>query len=640
MAHPRQALCILGMHRSGTSLVAQLLGHLGVDFGPRDELLDANADNPKGYWEIERIVHANDWVLQTLGRRWDTAFPLPEGWHTRSDLEPHRAHVRAVLEELFAGRERFGWKDPRCCLTLPLWRDALHDLGSPVQAILVVRNPLDVARSLARRDGFGLVSSLGLWYHSTLQALADTAGHPRVAVCYEDLLDQPIREVGRLAEALSLDPAGVEATVGQVLDPDLCHSRSDAGDLAGQAPDLVTDLYQDLVAAVHGQKPWKELERQVEERLRDLARFAAVLQHDREREVRESARIERLESEVRNLRTRIGRAEELEAELEGIYTSGWWQWADRYWRFRRWLRPRAGGLVDRGRAVARRLNGTLGDDPFEDVASPWDLAETLRAHPDPCVCNLCGWSGEAFEGRAHSESAVCPECGSIARDRFLFFCFIERTPRGHYRILETSPRLGEPYRRAMRRWFEYRASDFDLRAHRADVRLDLQDIHLEPGSVDILLTPHVLEHVPDTDRALDQIHRLLAPGGRMVLQVPVLQGRTTRPSEPEFHGDDTPVEWRFGPDLTPRLAEHGFETRLLCPQDLHRRVGRGDDPGDPSDDTAWDAPISPEFDVEPLLEGLKEIGPPGPTPVADDTMSRKLGFVPSYMFLTWEARKP
>lgn len=215
-----------------------------------------------------------------------------------------------------------------------------------------------------------------------------------------------------------------------------------------------------------------------------------------------------------------------------------------------------------------------------------------------------------------------------APDRFLLFCFVARRPASKYRVLETSPRLGYEYREAMRRWFEYCASDFDQRGHRADIELDLQDIHLEPGSIDVLLTPHVLEHVPDTDRALAGIHRLLAPGGAMYLQVPVLQGRTARPATPELHGDDTPVEWRFGPDLTERLRGHGFETPLLCTRELLEHVepgGRG-----------WPGPVSPEFDVRSILECLcySDL-----LAVAGDDEAWRMSFRPAYMFLTWECTK-
>jgi SAM-dependent methyltransferase len=225
---------------------------------------------------------------------------------------------------------------------------------------------------------------------------------------------------------------------------------------------------------------------------------------------------------------------------------------------------------------------------------------------------------------------VCPQCGSIARDRFLLWSYVARTPPGlRSRVLETSPRLGTEYRRAMAHWFDYTCSDFDERAHAGTVRLDLQAIDLPDASLDVLLTPHVLEHVPETDRALAEIARVLAPGGRMYLQVPVLQGATAPPTEPEFHGDDTPVFWRFGPDLTARLREHGFTTALLCTAEWKRRVGAGA--------TEWGTPTSKEFDVTSLLAGSiaadLEV-------IADDEAARRLGFEPAFMFLTWEAIRP
>lgn len=266
--------------------------------------------------------------------------------------------------------------------------------------------------------------------------------------------------------------------------------------------------------------------------------------------------------------------------------------------------------------------------PFADVASPWDRAPLFDDHGSPAVCNICGWSGSAFTGFQHSESAVCPGCGSIARDRFLFFCFVRRAPPDSYRVLETSPRLGAAYRRAMSAWFDYRASDFDQRAHRTDLHLDLQDLDLDDQSLDVILTPHVLEHVPETERALAEIHRVLAPGGRMFLQVPVLQGRTAPPATPEFHGDSTPVFWRFGLDLTARLREAGFHPQLLCTEGFHSLVAAGA--------TSWPDPPSPEFDVDSILAAarVRDL-----VPIAGPEVSRRLSFSPDYMFLTWEATK-
>lgn len=266
-------------------------------------------------------------------------------------------------------------------------------------------------------------------------------------------------------------------------------------------------------------------------------------------------------------------------------------------------------------------------DPFADLESLWSVEP--REPGEPYSCNLCGWSGEAFSGGWHSESAQCPTCGSVARDRFLLFCMVKTLSPDRYRVLETSPRLGAAYRSAMARWFDYLASDFDLRGHRAEVRIDLQDIALDDASIDLLLTPHVLEHVPDTDRALAEIRRVLSPGGWMFLQVPVLQGTTARPIEPEFHGDRTPVEWRFGPDLTPRLRDHGFETSLLCTSGLLDIVTSGC--------PSWPDPVSPEFDVDSVLRALN---PRDLRPVALRSETSRFGFHPSYMFLTWACRRP
>ncbi len=262
---------------------------------------------------------------------------------------------------------------------------------------------------------------------------------------------------------------------------------------------------------------------------------------------------------------------------------------------------------------------------YDPAPSPWTATIPAKG----VWCPICRWSGDAFDGVAHAESANCPRCGSITRDRFLFWSFIARSePRLGCRVWETSPRMGEDYRTDMRSWFDYICSDYDERHHKGVVRLDLQQIDLPDASVDVMLTPHVLEHVPDTSAALSEIHRVLAPGGRMYLQVPVLQGTTAPPTEPEFHGDNTPVFWRFGPDLTDRLRDAGFDTVLLCTDEFLDAVRDGV--------TQWPVPTSPEFDVTSVLAGsrLDDL-----VSIADRDEAARLGVEPAYQVLTWECIK-
>jgi SAM-dependent methyltransferase len=196
------------------------------------------------------------------------------------------------------------------------------------------------------------------------------------------------------------------------------------------------------------------------------------------------------------------------------------------------------------------------------------------------------------------------------------------------RVLETSPRLGDDYREAMSAWFSYTQSDFDLSLHRAAIQIDLQAIALPDESLDLVLTPHVLEHVPDTDRALRELVRVLARQGQVLLQVPILQGRTAPPAEPEFHGDNTPVFWRFGPDLAEHLRAAGLSTDVLCTQAWFDAVERHEN--------LW-PDAAGEFDVPSILaaSSIENL-----VPIADRATAERLGLFEPYQFLVFDARKP
>ena len=74
------AVCVTGMHRSGTSFIAGALRFIGVSLGDPERLLRPGPDNPKGYFEIQSIVQLDDELLAHLGGAWDQPPVLDPGW--------------------------------------------------------------------------------------------------------------------------------------------------------------------------------------------------------------------------------------------------------------------------------------------------------------------------------------------------------------------------------------------------------------------------------------------------------------------------------------------------------------------------------------------------------------------------------
>jgi hypothetical protein len=214
---------VLGMHRSGTSAVTRVVNLLGVPIGRTDSLMPVQADNPAGFWEHVGLMEVNDAILTRLGGSWDA----PPAHDTTADLGELRARAQSEFAATYDAK-RWVFKDPRVSLLLPFWRDLL---GDGHVAVIVVRNPLDIAVSLARRQGFARSYSLALWEHYTRAVLRDASGLPALVVDYDALVDDPPRGTALLREFLAahdelVAPGDVDA-IDAFLAAGLRHSRHD-----------------------------------------------------------------------------------------------------------------------------------------------------------------------------------------------------------------------------------------------------------------------------------------------------------------------------------------------------------------------------------------------------------------------------
>jgi len=225
----RTAYLVLGMHRSGTSAVTQLLALAGADLPAN--VMPGDEHNQKGYFEPWKIAIFNDERLRAAGSAWDDPFafpfhPLPaeeeRGWLDRA---------LALFDEEFPDAAWPLIKDPRATVLLPFWRTVLAERGVGARCVIPVRHPLAVAGSLKRRDRFAEQKSVLVWSAYMLAAEAYTRDLPRAFVGYDALLSDWRAEVARIEAAHGAPLPALTAAAGKEIDrfltPELRHNAGD-----------------------------------------------------------------------------------------------------------------------------------------------------------------------------------------------------------------------------------------------------------------------------------------------------------------------------------------------------------------------------------------------------------------------------
>jgi GT2 family glycosyltransferase len=218
---------ILGMHRSGTSIVTRLINLMGAYFGPEGSSTGANEENPKGFWERRDVRNLNDAVLASLDCDWHRVRGFALERVPAGALEEFERGAREVLLDLDA-HQPWVIKEPRLCLLLPLWRRLLE---KPV-CVMVHRSPLQVARSLEKRNEFPLSAGIALWERYAIDSLRSSRDLPRLLIGIDDLMADPVGTVRDLYTRLSeLGVTGLhcpdESEILSFVTPELYHHERD-----------------------------------------------------------------------------------------------------------------------------------------------------------------------------------------------------------------------------------------------------------------------------------------------------------------------------------------------------------------------------------------------------------------------------
>ena len=271
---------VIGMHRSGTTMVTEMLQRLGLFMG----------------WMVQEnmeslfFVRRNERLMNACGGSWE--YPESVGTLLRHSemrqnaVEMFRRDVNSYRFASYLGPARYlrggvkgidfpwGWKDPRNSFLLPLWLELFPE----AKIIHICRHPMDVARSLSVREtrrveervarsrgpknlpvgsknsskrsglllgGYrrlvaaqarmsgqaryarvgvrptqALETGLRLWaaYEGACQAQLGQMSNPRLSLRYEDFLTHPAEELRRIADfcELTAEPENVQKMCSRV----------------------------------------------------------------------------------------------------------------------------------------------------------------------------------------------------------------------------------------------------------------------------------------------------------------------------------------------------------------------------------------------------------------------------------------
>jgi hypothetical protein len=187
-------LFVLGMHRSGTSVATRVVNLLGVATAARADLIPPAPLNPAGFWESASLNDVNDEILRRFGGDSGNPPRLPADWQS----DPRVLGLSDIAEQVFfqtITTDEWVWKDPRTCLTLPFWRRVTR---ARAVALIVYRDPLEVAASLGAHHGVRKAAALDLWERYVRDALMHARGLPTYILSYRQLIASPFEIAGQL----------------------------------------------------------------------------------------------------------------------------------------------------------------------------------------------------------------------------------------------------------------------------------------------------------------------------------------------------------------------------------------------------------------------------------------------------------
>lgn len=513
----RSVLFVVGMHRSGTSAVSGALHFLGMSHGSK--LMAPAPDNPKGFWENRFVVNLNDRMLDSVGASWNLipSFIDAEGNMTGDPAKFLHGRFSERISQVWNSQFEHSvghvvLKDPRICFTLPLWEEIAARDDREIRHLFAVRNVEDVGRSLAVRNGFTQEHSEILWAHYNLAALRHLPeGVP--VIWHDEFLEAPSRILWEAG--LAIDDAQAAAIEGFVEKPASQASWESTADVRSAELSEVIALVQNAFA--NGRTLGS-----IEQRKKLAATGFEIL---------------------RTIDQRNGRVFQLRKENTGKSTGNaqrslMVEYYDSFSSFEEWQKKKPDQTT-----TAQLRDAILNSVKERGLVEP--------------ITNIHRPANNVIVNQKNLRESISSNELNSRKRALIFQIWREMQSRGlggrrDLRILgaEGLSRLALILRGIFPFYIgtEYLPDEESQKRFFPIPHADLQDLPFEDESFDLFVSGDVFEHIPDLDKCLSEILRVLKPGGLLVSSFPFSPSRQERLIKARLNPKTGEVEYLEPPE--------------------------------------------------------------------------------------------
>jgi len=194
-----KVVVVLGMHRSGTSIVAGILNKMGINMG--NDLVGKKPSNPFGHFEDKSFININRAILSKAYGSWDNP---PNEEDILAQAKPFGKEIKELIGKKDSLNDIWGWKDPRTCLTIKLYTPYLIN----PYFIFCHRKDIEIAESLKRRNNYEIQKSLNIaniYNNRVVNFFQEYKNFRKIDLYYEDFLVNPKQNITKIANFLSLN---------------------------------------------------------------------------------------------------------------------------------------------------------------------------------------------------------------------------------------------------------------------------------------------------------------------------------------------------------------------------------------------------------------------------------------------------